>query len=81
MPDRRILRWGVQWRSDCRLDGRRRYFLWDQRGPLLFHTRALARQYIRETYGYIAEREDLRREPYGWKMPAAVRVVVTLEAA
>ena len=27
-------------------------------------------------YGYIREREDLRKEPHGWKMPIAIKMDV-----
>jgi hypothetical protein len=73
------IRWAVQWRSCNRLDGRREFFLWlNPSTPALFQTRAEARAYIREKYGYIAERPDLRREPHGWRLPRPVKVTVAL---
>lgn len=47
--------------------------------PLLFKTRAEARRYINERWGYIHTRRDLRRPPHGWRMPRAVKVRVILE--
>lgn len=74
-----ITRWAVQWHSVNKLDGERR----DLIGGLdrLFKTRKEARQYIKERYGFIQEREDLRIEPHGWKMPVAVKVVVEISIA
>lgn len=74
-----IRRWGVLWRSDCRLDGKRERFMFRDLQPALFKTRREARAWIKESYGYIAERPDLRAEPHGWKVPQAIRVAVTLE--
>ena len=74
------IRWAVQWNSRNGLDGVSQYFVWDGRGggPMLFRSRRLAREWIREHYGYIATRADLRREPYGWRLPRAIRVRVVL---
>lgn len=75
-------RWAVQWYSRNRLDGVTRHWEWDyERGPVLFHTRAAARAFIREKYGYIATRPDLRAEPHGWRVPRAIRVSVVLKEA
>lgn len=46
---------------------------------LTFRTRRAAAAFIKDRYGYIAERADLRREPHGWKMPVPVRVRITVE--
>lgn len=74
MPER----WAVLWRSQNCLDGKREYFLWECGNPMLFTTRAQARSYIKERYGYIATRPDLRAEPHGWRSPKAVKVRVIL---
>ena len=74
-------RWGILWRSDNRLDGRRRHLVGDATLTVpmrLFRTRGEAREYIKSEYGYIAERPDLRTEPHGWKMPIVVKVCVTV---
>lgn len=80
--------WAIEWRSDNRIDGATRHFIHDQTksvgtgsrfGVLLFSTRAAARSYRQEEFGYIRERPDLRAEPHGWKFPQIVRVRVTAE--
>jgi hypothetical protein len=80
--DARPLRaWAVEWHSVNRLDGDRRHLQWrPEPGPgafRLFRYRRECRTYIEERYGYIRDREDLRAEPYGWRMPQAVRVTVS----
>ncbi len=54
------------------------HLLFDNCLPVLFRTRAEARAYINEKYGYIRDREDLRRPPHSWRVPVAVRVRVSL---
>jgi hypothetical protein len=73
-------RWAIEFRSNSRLDGPRRHFIWNGCGPLLFLTRQEARAYIAERYGYINNpgRRELRKEPYCWRIPAAVKVRVQL---
>ena len=66
------------WRSDNRLDGRTRRIQWDHGQPLLFRTRRECRAWIEEKFGYIRTRDDLKREPFGWKMPLAIKVEVRL---
>ena len=67
--------WAAQWHSKHALDGDRKYILYDLDClPMLFKTRARCRKWIKEKYGYIAERPDLRAEPFGWRMPQAVKV-------
>ena len=68
------VRWAVQWRSRYT-----RNLMWDDGMPLLFHTRREAREVIRQRWGYIASRRDLRRAPHWWRMPRAVKVRVVLE--
>lgn len=51
---------------------------WEQGKPLLFFSRREARDFIRQRYGYIARRKDLRAEPHGWRMPQAVKVEVVI---
>lgn len=72
-------RWAVLNRSDSRLDGYCEHPEYDGTGFKLFRTRKAARAFIKERYGYIAKRPDLRAEPHGWLMPQAVRVSVTLK--
>lgn len=66
--------WALLWRSDNALDGKSRHFITENGVPVLFATRAAARDHARAKYGYIAKRKDLRSEPHGWRMPAPVRV-------
>ena len=73
--------WGIEWHSRNRLDGDRRYLIWDRAAGdtgffHLFRTRASCRAYIEEKYGYIRTRPDLQREPHGWRMPQAVKVQI-----
>jgi hypothetical protein len=69
-------RWAVKWISQNRISGRDEHLVFDHGVPVLFPTRSRARQWIRERYGYIKTRPDLRSEPHGWRMPKPVRVVV-----
>ena len=75
------LRWGIEWYSLNRLDGETRHIIWENCMPLLFHTRLSARLFIKERFGYIRGRKDLREEPHGWRMPRAVRVKVLIQTA
>lgn len=79
-------KWAVKFRVDNAIDGRYEYLVWHRNRYSLglfrlaiFDTRAEARQYIAETYGYIRDRPDLRAKPHGWKMPIPVKVRVTVE--
>jgi hypothetical protein len=72
-------KWAAQWRSRNRLDGYCEHLCFEPVGiPKLFTTRAAARAWIKERYGYIAQRPDLRREPHGWMMPRPVRVKISI---
>jgi hypothetical protein len=88
--------WGILWRSDNRLDGKREMLLGDLTAPhgdghpvikpaggaqvtLTFKTKREATAFIRDRYGYIAKRRDLKAEPHGWKMPIPVRVRISVE--
>jgi len=41
--------------------------------PILFRTRKEAREYVKKRYGYIKGRKDLRKAPFGFRMPKIVR--------
>jgi hypothetical protein len=70
--------WGALWYSQ-NLEGVKEFLLVLYTGiPALFRTRREARMWIRDCYGYIARRSDLRTEPHGWRMPRAVRVRVNV---
>lgn len=83
--------WAVKWISDNELDGHSEHLLGaahvgkpDELGGytiMVFGSRRDARAHIKSRYGYIRTRPDLRREPYGWKMPRAVRVAVKVTEA
>ena len=76
-------KWGILWRSECSLDGKVEYLMFNLRefpvSPILFVTRREAREYVEKKYGYIKNRPDLRKEPHGWKMPKVVKVKCTYE--
>ena len=68
--------WAAQWYSKNHLDGERRHILYRDCLPALFRTRRECRAFIKDRYGYIKEREDLRRQPHGWRLPRAIKVKV-----
>ena len=68
--------WAAEWYSKNLLDGERRHIINLNCLPALFRTRRECRAFIKEKYGYIAERPDLRVEPHGWRMPQAVKVEI-----
>lgn len=73
-------RWAILCRSDSRLDGKREYLEGDGNGlPRTFRTRRECREYIENRHGYLRSRPDLKAEPYGWKMPQVVKVIVAVE--
>jgi len=73
--------WAILWRSENRLDGKQEHLVGTPYHPcrtVLFDTRQEARAFIAEQYGYIRNHPDLRAEPFGWKMPQAVRVKIVV---
>jgi hypothetical protein len=72
--------WAAKWSRTNKLDGHGEHLIlyeWRTNQPrLLFRTRAECRAWIEKEYGYIREREDLRREPHCWRLPQAVKVKV-----
>lgn len=52
----------------------------DSQDLLTFRSRADARRYVKEVYGYIARRKDLRDFPCFWRMPAIIKIKVTYQA-
>ena len=70
--------WAALWRSNNLLDGKSRYIIYDNYKPALFRTRRECREFIKDKYGYIAERPDLQVEPHGWMMPIPVKVKLEL---
>lgn len=72
-------RWAVRWRSHNEFAGKTEFFTCDGLNYDLFRTKKDAAQHIKDEYGYIAKRRDLRAEPHGWKMPIAIKVRVILQ--
>lgn len=73
--------WAILMRSNNKLDGIREYLLGVTDHPThteLFESRSEARKYVSDEYGYLKQRPDLRKEPYGWKMPVVVRVKIDI---
>jgi hypothetical protein len=72
--------WAAKWSKTNKLDGHTEHLIiFDRRTRqphLLFKSRAECRAWIEKEYGYIREREDLRRESHCWRLPQAVRVDV-----
>ena len=68
--------WGALWRSNNRLDGKCEHIIIEKCRPVLFRTRRESREFIKQKYGYIAERQDLQDEPHGWKIPIPVKVKI-----
>ena len=71
-------RWAIKHRSLNMTDGKREYFDAYRTTFALFLTRRDAKEHIEEHFGYIKNRPDLRAEPHGWKMPVAVKVILTI---
>jgi len=69
--------WAAEWHSKNYLDGDRRHIIYENLLPALFKTRRECRAFIKEKYGYIAERPDLQAEPHGWRTPKAVKVIIS----
>lgn len=85
-PDKKYLRWAVRWEHKNRLDGHSAHLAihgWTEAAAgnfmHLFGTRRAAQAWRDKEYGYLRQRPDLRREPFGWKYPRVVRVTVTVK--
>jgi hypothetical protein len=72
----KALAWAGAWYSKNKRDGERRHFLYYNGVIALFITRREAREFIDRQYGYIRTRRDLRIEPFGWRLPRAVKVTI-----
>lgn len=75
-----VLGWAVEHHHTNLLDGDRRYLEGcpDLGYARTFRTRKSARKYIEDRHGYIRRRPDLQAEPFGWRVPQAVRVSVLI---
>ena len=69
--------WGAEWNSVCKRDGETRYIIFEGGMPLVFGTRAQARHWVKEKYGYIRYRPALQEEPHGWRVPRVVRIRIS----
>lgn len=70
--------WGILWRSENKLDGKKSNLMYKDGIACLFSTRDAARKRISWDWGYIRNRIDLRAEPHGWKMPIPVKVEIKI---
>ena len=70
--------WGALWYSKNILDGITKHIIYENCLPALFRTKKEAMQFIKQKYGYIATRKDLREEPHGWRMPKPIRIKISL---
>ena len=70
--------WAAEWHSNCLLDGECRHIIYENLLPVLFRTRRQCRIFIKDKYGYIAERPDLKAEPHGWRIPQAIKVKIVV---
>jgi len=66
--------WAAQWRSKNKLDGETTHIIKVNLIPALFKTKRECLAFIKEKYGYIAMRKDLRIDPHGWKVPIPIKV-------
>jgi len=77
-----VIRWAVLWRQKGSIDGDIERIQWgyggDRQAPYLFRTKKDCAVFIKERYGYIAKRKDLREYPHGWRMPKPIKVRVAL---
>ena len=81
MSDIKAKAWGVLWRVNNKASGKILSIMYAETGtPVLFRTKRLAKEWIRQNHASVAHRTDLRAEPYGWRMPIPVRVSITFEA-
>ena len=82
--------WAIKWKSKNKLDGVTERLLGTYYGSpsvefsgcpaLLFKTRQQARDFIKDRFGYIKSRPDLKSEPHGWTMPTPIKVEVQVLA-
>ena len=75
--------WGIKQRKSAAcIDGPSERIMlpvpWHFYGAVLFETRREARDFIKEKFGYMATRADLRRHPHGDLMPLPVKVKLSI---
>jgi len=76
-----MFKWGILWRSNNMRDGVVEELQWVDGNPCPFNTRDECRAHIKENFQYFRDRKDLMREPFGWRMPIPVKVVVSWETS
>lgn len=67
--------WAAEWYSYTVME-ESKHLIHENGLPVLFRTKRESAAYIKERYGYIATRKDLRAEPHGWRMPKPIKVVI-----
>jgi len=67
--------WAAQWYSS-NAQGVDMHIIRENGIPPLFVTKKECNEWIKERFGYIATRSDLRKAPHGWRMPTPIKVVV-----
>ena len=72
-------RWVVKWRERSILDGYVENPIFEAEFVKTFRTKRETVAWIKEHFGYIAKRPDLRAEPHGRLMPGAVKATITVE--
>lgn len=71
--------WVVLHRRNSLLDGKVEHIQMSDCFPKFFHTRKEARSFIKEKFGYLKNRPDLRAKPHGIRAPIAIKATVTIE--
>ena len=69
--------WGVMWHDKGWLDGPRKHLIFKGGVPVLFTTRAKARRWVKDKFGYILALPDLKNQPHGWMPLYPVKVEVS----
>jgi len=68
--------WAAQWRSKNNLDGDTTHIIRVNLIPALFKTKRECLAFIKDEYGYIVKRKDLRAEPHCWAIPIPIKVKI-----
>ena len=74
----KVERWGALWHTVNKLDGEKKHIIFDNCLPVMFVTKREIKEYIKKRYGYIAERKDLRQEPFRWRMPKPIKLKISV---
>lgn len=71
-------RWGALWHTKNKLSGVRKHIIFENCLPVMFVTKREIKAYIKEKYGYIATRKDLRVEPHCWRVPKPIKLKISV---